>query len=169
MKKVIIIICFIIFTQNCCYATQEEIISSQKDDLNISTFIKEAKEYTSDIFPDIDMNDLLSDAIKGEINNEKIFGNILNLFGKEILSPHIGQLKPNLFNSFTDLVFSNPQFGHFKSKIISDFKVTLFPSSLFFKKIVKSGLNVFKQLVISTLCPVQYGQCIPLNKKLGFA
>ena len=86
MKKLIIIICFLIFTQNYCYATQEEIISSQKDDLNISSFIDEAKEYTRDIFPDIDMDNLLSDAIKGEINNEKIFGNILNLFGKEIKS-----------------------------------------------------------------------------------
>ena len=86
MKKLIIIICFLIFTQNYCYATQEAIISSQKDDLNISSFIDEAKEYTRDIFPDIDMDNLLSDAIKGEINNEKIFGNILNLFGKEIKS-----------------------------------------------------------------------------------
>ena len=86
MKKLIIVICFIIFTQNYCYATQEEIIASQKDDLNISSFIDEAKEYTKNIFPDIDMDNLLSDAIKGEINNGKIFGNILNLFGKEIKS-----------------------------------------------------------------------------------
>ena len=86
MKKLIIIICFLIFTQNYCYATQEEIIASQKDDLNISSFIDEAKEYTKNIFPDIDMDNLLSDAIKGEINNGKIFGNILNLFGKEIKS-----------------------------------------------------------------------------------
>ena len=86
MKKLIIVICFIIFTQNYCYAIQEEIIASQKDDLNISSFIDEAKEYTKNIFPDIDMDNLLSDAIKGEINNGKIFGNILNLFGKEIKS-----------------------------------------------------------------------------------
>ena len=86
MKKLIIVICFIIFTQNYCYATQEEIIASQKDDLNISSFIDESKDYTKNIFPDIDMENLLSDAIKGEINNGKIFGNILNLFGKEIKS-----------------------------------------------------------------------------------
>ena len=67
------------------YAT-DEIIASQMEVLNLSSFIDEGEKYTEDIFPDIDLNNLLNSAIKGEINNKQIYTGILSIFGEEIVS-----------------------------------------------------------------------------------
>ncbi len=86
IKKIIIIFILIhIFIIPKTYAT-EEIISSQMDALNISSFIKEGEIYTKDVFPDMDLNNFLNSAIKGEIDNKSILENILSLFGGEILN-----------------------------------------------------------------------------------
>lgn len=86
IKKIIILLILIsIFTVPRIYAT-EEIISSQMEALNISSFIKEGENYTKDIFPDMDLNQFLNSAIKGEIDNKGILNNILHLFGDEIVS-----------------------------------------------------------------------------------
>lgn len=67
------------------YAT-DEIISSQMDSLNLSSFIDEGQKYTEDVFPDISLNDLLNSAIRGEIDNKGIYKGILSIFGDEIIS-----------------------------------------------------------------------------------
>ena len=54
--------------------------------LNLSSFIKEGEGYTEDVFPDIDLNNLLNSTIKGEIDNKKIYKGIISLFGDEIIS-----------------------------------------------------------------------------------
>ena len=74
-----------IFIIHNVYST-DEIISSQMDALNISSFINEGEKYTEDIFPDINLNDLLNSAIRGEIDNKGIYKGILSLFGNEISS-----------------------------------------------------------------------------------
>ena len=85
MKKAIIIFVFLILCiGNESIATDGEIIQSQKDSLKISSFIEEAQKYTKEIFPDIDMDNLLSSAINGNIDNNGIFKGIFNLFGKEV-------------------------------------------------------------------------------------
>lgn len=86
MIKKIIIIFILIYVSIIpkAYAT-EEIISSQMDALNISSFIKEGENYTKDIFPDMNLNEFLNSAIRGEIDNKGIINNILSLFGDEIL------------------------------------------------------------------------------------
>ena len=53
-------------------ASQEEILSSQQDSLNISSFIKEAQKYTTDTFEDLDLGELFSSAITGNIDNETL-------------------------------------------------------------------------------------------------
>lgn len=63
----------------------DEIISEQKSTLNISTFIKEANEYTKNTFPDIDTSEILSSALTGKVDNQGIFNKILNLIGEEVL------------------------------------------------------------------------------------
>lgn len=86
IKKIIIIfilIYLIIFPKS--YAT-DEIISSQMDALNLSSFIAEGEKYTEDVFPDINLNDFLNSAIKGEIDNKVIYKGILSIFGDEIVS-----------------------------------------------------------------------------------
>ena len=86
MKKKILIlfILILIFGTIPSYAT-EEIINSQIEELNISSFIKEGESYTKDIFPDINLTEFLNSTIKGEIDNKNIFYGIFSLFGEEIL------------------------------------------------------------------------------------
>lgn len=89
MKK--IIVCgLIIFFVDCFYTSNAtnnmEIIESQKDTLNISSFIKEANDYTKDVFSDMEVSQILNSAITGKVENEKIIRNIWKLFGKEIVN-----------------------------------------------------------------------------------
>lgn len=66
------------------YATNE-IISSQLDALNLSTFIKEGENYTKEVFEGLDIQTLISSAISGDIANEDIYKSILKLFGEEVI------------------------------------------------------------------------------------
>lgn len=89
MKKIIIIlVLLIIFIPNIVYATnetisEEDIIKSQQETLGISSFIDEADKYTKDVYEDIDMGELFSSAISGNIDNETIVKSILNRLGGE--------------------------------------------------------------------------------------
>lgn len=89
MKR-IVICSLIIFFINCFYTSNAtnnmEIIESQKDTLNISSFIKEANDYTKDVFSDMEVGEILNSAITGKVENEKIIRNIWKLFGKEIVN-----------------------------------------------------------------------------------
>lgn len=90
MKKIIIIlVLLIIFIPNIVYATneaisEEDIIKSQQETLGISSFIDEADKYTKDVYEDIDMGELFSSAISGNIDNETIVKSILNRLGGEV-------------------------------------------------------------------------------------
>ena len=74
MKKIIIVL-FIIISIPCdVFAeTDEEIMKSTQEQFNISSFIKEAEQYTGDFFEDIEIGELLNNAIEGNIDNNKIF------------------------------------------------------------------------------------------------
>lgn len=93
MKK-IIICSLIIFFISFFYISNASndinanmgIIESQKDTLNIGAFIKEANKYTKDVFSDIEVEELLNSAIKGDIQNGKIIKNIWKIFGSEIIN-----------------------------------------------------------------------------------
>jgi len=67
------------------FASETEVLESQKENLNISDFINKAKDYTKDTFGnDIQMDDILESALTGKIDNNSIYKSILNLFGKEL-------------------------------------------------------------------------------------
>lgn len=66
-------------------ASQEEILESQQDSLNISSFIEEAQKYTEETFEDLDMGEIFSSAITGDIDNKTIFKALANMAGKEVL------------------------------------------------------------------------------------
>ena len=66
-------------------ASQEEILESQQDSLNISSFIEEAQKYTEETFEDLDMGEIFSSAITGDIDNETIFKALANMVSKEVL------------------------------------------------------------------------------------
>lgn len=82
MKKVLLILLFILILPNNVQATentlsQEDIIESQQESLGINSFIEEADKYTGNVYEDIDMGELFSSAITGNIDNETIFKSIL--------------------------------------------------------------------------------------------
>ena len=64
----------------------DAILESQKDSLDISSFLKEANNYTSSIYEDIDINELFTSALTGKIDNNKLFKGIIGAFGKEVIS-----------------------------------------------------------------------------------
>ena len=92
MKKIIMIIIFlyIFINPTICFANNEinfdDVLSEQKDSVNISEFIKESQKYTKEFFKDTDLEEILNDAISGNIDNSKLVKNILDLIGKESLS-----------------------------------------------------------------------------------
>lgn len=86
IKKIVtLFILILIFANKCVYAT-DEIITSQMDALNISSFLEEGQEYTEDVFPDMDLNYILKSALKGEVDNKSLFTRILAIFGDELVS-----------------------------------------------------------------------------------
>ena len=93
MKKIIsfliMFIAFIFILSINTYATNEEMLEEQQEEFGIGNFLDSAKEYTGDFFEDVDINTILENAIKGEIDNSTIIKKILNIFGSEI----IGTLK----------------------------------------------------------------------------
>lgn len=63
---------------------ENSIINTQKENLNISDFIKESETYIKDTMPGLNLNDLFTSAVTGSIDNVKLIHFFLNIFGKEI-------------------------------------------------------------------------------------
>ena len=85
-KITIIFIIFIFAVTMPCYAedTGEEILQDQQEEFEIQDFLKNAEEYTGEFFQDIDIEEILNQAISGEVDNSTIVKRILNLFGSEV-------------------------------------------------------------------------------------
>ena len=87
MKKLITIFAILIciFGTSISIAdTEDEVINSQMDSFNISSFIDEANKYSNNILKDIDIHELLNNAIKGEVDTNQLLKNIFPILGTEI-------------------------------------------------------------------------------------
>ena len=62
----------------------EDIMKTQEDSLGITDFIQESKGYTSDVFSDIDLNEIFTNAISGNTDNKKLVKGIWKIFGNEL-------------------------------------------------------------------------------------
>ena len=60
----------------------DSIIKSQTQTLKISSILEEAENYKTDVLEDLDISKVLTDAIKGKVNTEKIGKNIIKIFTK---------------------------------------------------------------------------------------
>lgn len=88
-KKIILIIIvwtsiISIATNSYCDNMDENTIESQQETFGINSFIENSKKYTGDFFENIDINEILNSAIKGEIDNSTIYKKILSLLGTEV-------------------------------------------------------------------------------------
>ena len=90
MKRIKITFAFfilVIMLSNKVFASDintQEILESQKQNFGISTFLKEAQKYSGDFLKDVDVSEMLNNAITGEIDNNIIYKKVLNIFGTEI-------------------------------------------------------------------------------------
>lgn len=89
MEKFIYILIIVIFLINLIKPTssanEEETIEEQQEEFGISEFIEQAEEYSGEFFEDIDMNKILENAIKGEVDNQTLFQKVLGLLGGELV------------------------------------------------------------------------------------
>lgn len=80
----IIVMVLIVFLSNSSYANDNQTIIEQQEEFEIQDFIKSAEKFTGEFFEDIDINEILNDAIKGEVDNSTLLKKILNILGKEV-------------------------------------------------------------------------------------
>ncbi len=89
MRKIIYIFVFAIIFINLMIpisiANEEETLEEQQEEFGISEFIEEANTYSGEFFEDIDMNEILNNAIKGEVDNQTLFKKVLGLIGGELI------------------------------------------------------------------------------------
>ncbi|MCF0125397.1 MAG: stage III sporulation protein AE [Clostridia bacterium] len=70
-------------SSNTCYAIiSEEMIDNQQEKFKIKEFIRSSEEYTKNL--NIDINEVLNEAITGKIDNKKIFKGFGSSIGEEI-------------------------------------------------------------------------------------
>ena len=81
MKRIIyiliIVLLFLYFTMPTVIADEEETLKEQQEEFGISEFIEQADEYSGEFFEDIDINEILENAIKGEVDNQTLFKKII--------------------------------------------------------------------------------------------
>lgn len=90
MKRVIgflvIVLIIIAWPVKNVYASQEETMEDQKKDFGIEEFLKNSEEYTGEFFQDMDIKEILNDAIQGEVDNSTFAKRMLNLLGSEVVT-----------------------------------------------------------------------------------
>ena len=79
-----LVVCIVLFGQTSYGANTNEILNNQKESFGISDFIKEVDKYKGEFFENTDIEEMLTDAISGKIDNSKIYNKILNILGTEI-------------------------------------------------------------------------------------
>ena len=89
MKKFIYILISVIFFINLIMPTssanEEETLQEQQEEFGIREFIEQADEYSGEFFEDIDMNEILENAIQGKVDNQTLFKKVLSVLGGELV------------------------------------------------------------------------------------
>lgn len=85
MEKLVILIVLLILIPNTSLAT-DVIVNDQLEVLDLSSFISEGEKYTEEIFPNINIQTLITEGLTGEINNSILYKAILKLLGTEVVS-----------------------------------------------------------------------------------
>ncbi len=67
-------------------ATEEETLEEQQEEFGIGEFIEKTEEYSGEFFEDIDINEILDNAIKGQVDNQTILKKVLSLLGGKLVN-----------------------------------------------------------------------------------
>lgn len=88
MKKIILIfILVLVLLPNRVFAeTEEGIMKTTQEKFNISGFIKEAEQYLGQNFKNINLTDMLNQAIQGKVDNKSLSKIVMKLLGEEVIS-----------------------------------------------------------------------------------
>lgn len=86
LVKILLVVIFIMLPATHVYASNEETIQEQQKEFGIQDFLKNSKQYMGEFFEDIEMEEILNDAIKGEVDNSKLAKRIVSLLGTEMFS-----------------------------------------------------------------------------------
>lgn len=68
------------------YASNEETIKEQQEEFGIQDFLKNSKQYAGEFFEGMTIEDILNNAIKGQVDNSSLGKRVLNLLGKEVVT-----------------------------------------------------------------------------------
>ena len=85
MKKILILMMLIVIIPDVSFAT-DTIVSDQMEALNLGTFINAGEKYTKETFPEIEIQNLITESLKGKVDNSILYKGVLRLFGKELVS-----------------------------------------------------------------------------------
>lgn len=85
MKKVLVFILLLISIPNTSLAT-DAIVEDQMEALNLGSFITEGEAYTKDAFPDLNIQEVLTQSLSGKIDNSVLYKSALKLLGKEVVA-----------------------------------------------------------------------------------
>ena len=85
-KYIIIMIIFIsiIIPTKVFADTENEIMNNTQEKFNINSVLIEADQYTGDFLEDVNLGDMLNQAIQGKVDNKTLYQKIFKMFGKEI-------------------------------------------------------------------------------------
>ena len=89
--SLIMIIFFLYFTMPISTANgtkdinTNDTLQEQQEEFGISEFIQQAEEYSGEFFDGININELLENAIKGEVDNQTLFKKILSVLGGKLV------------------------------------------------------------------------------------
>ena len=83
--KLIILVIFITIVPSYTFANEEQTLEEQRQEFGIQDFIKNAKQYTGDFFEDVDLNEILDDAIEGKVDNSSLLKRLINLLGNQVV------------------------------------------------------------------------------------
>lgn len=85
MNKIFLLIIILILIPNVSFAT-DVVVKEQMEALNLGTFITEGENYTKETFPELNIQEILTQSLTGEIDNSILYKSALKILGKEVVT-----------------------------------------------------------------------------------
>lgn len=80
----LVILFYIFFSTNISYSSEDVMMKEQQNEFKIQDFINNSKKYTGDFLENVDIGEILNEAIEGKVDNSTLAKRIMNLFGGEV-------------------------------------------------------------------------------------